>query len=283
MEILISIIVGIVLMETYAWLDPLAMWIVRRAAKELPEDRAEEFTDQWEADLAAVPNSIMKVCYVFRDCLLPIKDIAQTMFRDDFEDMADKSDLVFEKISGVVDRLMTQSEDVVQKTEITTIKFISTLDFSLERLQQFHDNKDHDACSAIERVRALNPPLAAQLSDYASAVERNHAMIIGFAANVREPLARIAEASLRVKGRLRDDSPLVEEDVELLEALYAPFADVNAALDTFHIELPSDDLSPGMKAASEAIRAAVRAVKRGGPKQLGSGANDSSRRHNGTV
>jgi hypothetical protein len=43
MEILISFIVGIVLMETYAWLDPLAMWIVGRAAKELPEDRAEEF------------------------------------------------------------------------------------------------------------------------------------------------------------------------------------------------------------------------------------------------
>jgi hypothetical protein len=179
MEILISFIVGIVLMETYAWLDPLAMWIVGRAAKELPEDRAEEFTDQWEADLAAAPNSIMKVCYVLRNRLLPIKDIAQTMFRDDFEHMTDKTDLVYERISGVVDRLMARSEDVKQRTEMATAKYISTLDFSLERLQQLHNDNDPDACSAIERVRALNPPLAAQLSEYQSAVERNHAIVLG--------------------------------------------------------------------------------------------------------
>jgi hypothetical protein len=73
-----------------------------------------------------------------------------------------------------------------------------------------------------------------------------------------------------VKDRLRDESPIVEEDVELLESLYPPFADVNVALDSFHVEMPSDDLSPSMKAASEAIKAAARAVKRGGPKQLGS-------------
>jgi hypothetical protein len=261
MEILISLIVGIVLMEMYAWLGPLPMWIVRRAAKELPDDRQAEFTGQWEADLAAVPNSIMKVCYVFRDCVLPIKDIQQTMFRDDFEDMAEKSEHVIEKISGTLDGLRAQFEGIAQEGEISTAKLISTLNFSLERLQQVHGNKDDDASSAIERVRALNPPVAVKLSEYQSVVERNHAMVAGLAASLREPFARVADASLRLKDRMRDDSPIIEEDVELLEALYAPFANINAALDSFNIELPNNDLSPSMKAAVEAIKAAVRAVK----------------------
>jgi hypothetical protein len=264
MEILISLIVGIVLMEMYAWLDPLAMWIVRRAAKELPEDRQEEFTDQWEADLAAVPNSIMKVCFVFRDCLLPIKDIQQTMFRDDFEHMAETSDHVIEKISGMVDGLVTHFEDAAQEAEISTAKLISTLNFSLERLQKFHDNKDHDASSAIERVRVLNPSAAGHLSEYQSMIERNYAMVMALAANLRVPLARVADASLRLKDRLRDDSPIIEEDVELVESLHAPFDDINSALDSFDFEMPSDELSPSMKAAAEAIKAAVRAVKQAG-------------------
>jgi hypothetical protein len=262
MEILISLVVGIVLMEMYAWLDPLAMWIVRRAANELPEDRHEEFTDQWEADLAAVPNSIMKVCYVFRDCLLPIKDIAQTMFRDDFEHMVENSDHVIEKMSDMVDGFVTHFEDAAQEAEISTAKLISTLNLSLERLQQFNDGKDHDASSAIERVRVLNPSAAAQLFEYQSMIERNYAMVMALAVNLREPFARVADASLRLKDRLLDDSPIIEEDVELLESLYAPFEDINSALDSFDFEMPGDEPCPNMKAAAEAIKAAVRAVKR---------------------
>jgi hypothetical protein len=261
-SLLISFIVGIVLMEMYAWLDPLAMWIVRRAARELPDDRQEEFMDQWEADLAAVPSSILKVCYVLRDCLLPIKDIAQTMFRDDFEHMVESSDHVIEKIGGVVDRLLARFGNAVQEVDVSIAKLISRLDVSLESLQRFHDNKDYDASCAIERVRALNPPAAAELSAYKLMVERNYGMITALAANLREPFSKVADASLRLKERLRDDRSIVEEDVDLLESLYAPFDDINLALDSFDFEMPSNDLSLNMKAAAEAIKAAVRAVKK---------------------
>jgi hypothetical protein len=263
MEILISLIVGIVLMEMYAWLDPLALWIVRRAAKVIPDDRHAEFVAQWEGDLAAVPNSIMKVGYVLRDCLLPIKDIQQTMFRNEFEQLADESDVTVEQMTGKLDNLQKQFKGLVTEGEVVATKFVSTLNFSLERLHQFHDSKDEDACSAIERVRASNQPLTVKLSNYVSVIEHNHALVSKLIANLREPFARVAEASLRVRDRLRDDSPIVDKDLDLLESLHAPFADINLALgslDDIRL-LPNEDLLPSMSAAVKEIKAAVRLVK----------------------
>jgi hypothetical protein len=72
MEILISILIGIFLMELYAWLDRLA---VERVARELPEDRQAEFTEQFMADLATLPNSVAKVYFAFRDCTLSTHNI----------------------------------------------------------------------------------------------------------------------------------------------------------------------------------------------------------------
>jgi hypothetical protein len=75
MEILISILIGIFLMELYAWLDRLAKWLVERVARELPEDRQAEFTEQFMADLATLPNSVAKVYFAFRDCTLSTHNI----------------------------------------------------------------------------------------------------------------------------------------------------------------------------------------------------------------
>ena len=89
METLISTLIGIALIEVYAWLDPLAKWLVGRVAKNLPEDRRADFTEQFIADLATLPNSVAKVYFAFRDCTLAAENIYQAVYREKFLSMAD--------------------------------------------------------------------------------------------------------------------------------------------------------------------------------------------------
>src|ERR1700722_7288417 len=92
MEILISVLIGLILMEIYAWLDPLAKWLVHRVAKNLPDGREAEFSEQFLADLATLPNSIVKVFYALRDCTLSARSIYDAEYRNALTSMTDEFD-----------------------------------------------------------------------------------------------------------------------------------------------------------------------------------------------
>jgi hypothetical protein len=162
MEILISLIVGLGLMELYAWLDPFANWLVRWAAKRLPAERDADFIAQWEGDLATVPNSILKVCFVLRDCVLPIKTIQQAMFREEIAQIADSFEEVVEKAQKAHKRVEDRSRTLVQRSEHTRSKLIVGLSEALERLQELQNGDE--AQNAIDRLRTLSPPAAEKLS-----------------------------------------------------------------------------------------------------------------------
>jgi hypothetical protein len=99
MEVLISILIGIALMELYAWLDLLAKWLVNRVAKKLPKDRQADFTEQFMADLATLPNSAAKVYFAFRDCTLAAESIYQAVYRESVLSAADNFDSFCSKMS----------------------------------------------------------------------------------------------------------------------------------------------------------------------------------------
>jgi hypothetical protein len=266
MEILISLVVGIVLMEIYAWLDPLAIWLVRRATKELSDDRRDEFVSQFEADLATVPNSFVKVYLVLRDCVLPIKDIEEAMLREEIAELADSFGGAIDKIGGI-DKTLERTADDLSSSARRESEIVDRYNGLLERLRTLQQGQE--AKAAVDYVLALSPSLTEDLSEFRAALKRYQAFLLNAATSLREPLARAEEILDRIRRRLLDEKPLDDDDDwELLDALYDSMIEVRTVFcanmedeeEGFDLA-PSDDAKSRSLAAREALLAAVRAVK----------------------
>lgn len=264
MEILISTLIGIVLVEAYAWLDPLARWLVRRAGQQLPEESREELTEQFLADVDALPNSVFKVVFAFRNCTMAINDINEAVYRDTFESIVDGYDSFIDRMMSKRDRIVAQSKDIVQCGETSGGQLISTLNSCLGRLEKLDQGRH--AVSAIEHARELSPLVAQHVSDYNSRLAQRHDLISRFDANLRTALTRLSNAQSEIKRRLRDDTRIGENDIELLETLLDRLTAVSGVLDVLKEDRlydfdPPKDMLPAVKAASEAIKVAAHTIK----------------------
>jgi hypothetical protein len=232
MEILISILIGITLMEAYAWLDPLAKWLVRRAAQQLPKEHRTTFAELWTADLENIPNSLAKIVFAFHNCKLAVRDICDEIRRDAFESVADNYEELVESICRDTDDSLERSRSLLERSERTRSAMVSVLNRLLERLQN-EQPKNPDAQSAIDRFRVLSPPVTSSLSELHARINKDIAAYEGFATRLREPLARTAEAILRIRRRLLDDRPIDAHDRQLLKSLTVTLDDIDGAFDVF--------------------------------------------------
>jgi hypothetical protein len=273
MEILISIFISIALMELYAWLDPLAKWLVDQVAKKLPEDRQADFTEQFMADLATLPNSVAKVYFAFRDCTLSAQNIYQGVYREKFLSMADDFDALFNKMS-LFDQSIEVSTAQARSNFQSSSAFISAVDQSLETLRRSQRQDDPDAETAIHHFQALSSPAVGILSTIQAGFEQRHARFDGLMDRLRERLARAIEAKENVRRRmLDDDKPLDDNDIELVSSFNERVNDIGAIRDQYNAEAGSPDDLPDIpafpasfvtqvEAIVEALQAAVRVVKR---------------------
>jgi hypothetical protein len=263
-EVLISFVIGAALIESYVWLDPICKRLVGWAAEKLPAGREEEFRAQWEADLAAVPNSIFKFYFVLRDCVLPIKDIQQTMFREQFAEIADSVD-------GMIDlnrlsRLELRSSAALARSESMASKLVGTLDDAMERVQKLHRG-DASVLSAIERCESLKPILLNRFSEFHAAVKCSHDAMLQTAMALREKLGEVSTVQARIRERLLDSKPLTDDDGDLLVLLETAIDRLLEAIDSFgnaavqHRISPSD-MSLAARETCEAYKTAMDMIKR---------------------
>lgn len=63
MDILISLIIGICLMELYVWLPGISKWILERAVRGVREEIRERCREEWNEGLDALPNTMLKVVH----------------------------------------------------------------------------------------------------------------------------------------------------------------------------------------------------------------------------
>jgi hypothetical protein len=61
MDLLISGIVGIIIMEAYAWLPLISNWLLDRAVKQLRQQDQDRCREEWMAGLAALPNTFARL------------------------------------------------------------------------------------------------------------------------------------------------------------------------------------------------------------------------------
>jgi hypothetical protein len=270
MEILISIFIGIALMELYAWLDPIAEWLVYRVAKGLPEDRRADFTEQFIADLATLPNSVAKVYFAFRDCTLATQNIYQCIYRETFLSMADNFDSVYNKLS-LFDQSIETSKARARSEFRLSSAFISAVDRSLEGLRRNQRQDDPDAETAIHHFQALSLPVVGVLSTIIESFEQRHARLAGLIDRLREPLAKAFEANQKLRSRMLNDEPLDDNAVEMSTSFTETLCEITAIINEFKADsfddLPSipkfpENFGTKAKAIVEALEAAVRVVKR---------------------
>jgi hypothetical protein len=61
--ILIAMATGIAVMEGYAWLDRLSVWLMKRAIRHIISEGRDRFEEEWRADLRSMPSSLFKIAY----------------------------------------------------------------------------------------------------------------------------------------------------------------------------------------------------------------------------
>jgi hypothetical protein len=269
MEILISILIAFALMEIYAWLDPLAKRLVEQASKKLPEDRRADFTEQVTADLATLPNSLSKVFFAFRDCTLAAEAICQEVRRESFLAVADNFDSLVSQMNDANRALETAKAMAESKFRLTSA-FVSIVDQSLAALRQRQQQNDADAETAINHFQAVSSPVVSKLSTIHDTFERKHAKLRGIMDRLCQPVARGIEANENIRRRALDDRPFGDDDGELLSLLNQRLQDIRNAYnehgaesdDTFEILDFPVNLSAQVEPITDALKAAVRAVKR---------------------
>jgi hypothetical protein len=253
MEILISIFTGILLMELYAWLDPLAKWLVERVAKKLPDECQAAFKEQFMADLAAFPNSFAKVYFAFCNCTMAAQNIYEEVYRENMLSLSD--DLV----------------DVVRLIDLkVSLKdydpYISVMDKTLATLRRHQQPDDHEAKVAIDRFQAVISPVVAVLSAVQDFQKQDRMQDrIG---RLRDARVSVIEVNEAIRRRVLDEKPLDEDDKKLVTLVHERLKKTRAKLDgLLPIDLSDiptipDDFDAQLKATLEALLSAAQAVQR---------------------
>lgn len=220
MEVLISFVTGIILIEAYVWLDPLSIWLVRRVAKELPKHRQAEFIEQFTADLATLPNSIAKVYFAFRDCTLVANSIKEAVYRETALSLVDQFAIYYDRMIGL-NQNFAEAEVALQKNLGPSVKFITTVNRCLETLQCGPRHDELEVQAAVNHLQDLSLPLIDKVSTIKAGFEKEQARIANVLHRLDEPMSKGLRVSQDIRRRMLNETPLDDDDAELLDAFLA--------------------------------------------------------------
>ena len=57
MELVISVVIGLLIVEVYAWLPKISEWLIERAVQRLRSEDQDRCREEWKAGLDAFPNT----------------------------------------------------------------------------------------------------------------------------------------------------------------------------------------------------------------------------------
>jgi hypothetical protein len=91
MEIVVSVavsfVIGVIIMEGYAWLDALATKLLDRAVQQVSAEYRDRCREEWRADLATMPNSLSKVAFALLNFTAVAKSMNAEFMEAEFEEM----------------------------------------------------------------------------------------------------------------------------------------------------------------------------------------------------
>lgn len=96
MELVIAIVVGVLVSEAYAWLPKILDWLIERAVSRLPTSDQERCREEWNANLDALPNTIVKFVHALS---FGYARAADKISNDFFEAKFNEMDCVLKSLS----------------------------------------------------------------------------------------------------------------------------------------------------------------------------------------
>lgn len=63
MELVISVVIGILIVEAYVWLPKISEWLIERAVQRLRSEDQDRCREEWKAGLDALPNTVIKLVH----------------------------------------------------------------------------------------------------------------------------------------------------------------------------------------------------------------------------
>jgi hypothetical protein len=66
MELIVSVLAGFLIVEVYSWLPYLSNWLLERAVRRVRAEDRDRCREEWNADLDALPNTMIKIFYALR-------------------------------------------------------------------------------------------------------------------------------------------------------------------------------------------------------------------------
>lgn len=180
MELLIGLAISVALMEIYAWLPKLAVWLVGRAVRRLPCEDQERCREEWSAGLAELPNTAWQIAHAVSFCWAARKISVECL------------GVNLEKLGQQVDEILRDRSSAVH--EIHSAK--ARLEALFGSLVSVIDHKEYDATIlGMDQVAAG----ASVLVDKFSWREPSHNALL---AHISKALARLDDGE-RVAADLR--------------------------------------------------------------------------------
>jgi hypothetical protein len=63
MELVISVVIVILVVEAYAWLPKISEWLIERAVQRLRSEDQDRCREEWKAGLDALPNTVIQLVH----------------------------------------------------------------------------------------------------------------------------------------------------------------------------------------------------------------------------
>jgi hypothetical protein len=247
MEIVISLLIGILIMEGYAWLDAFAKWLLERAVSQISAEDQERCREEWKADLDAMPNTAWKLVYALRNFSTTAAERIN----------ADLCEAKWDKIQDELDEMVTGYQVVVEQfREIKLFRGQSRK--KREELRRSVDESASSLRSADWPNGKPNEQMEISFLNAVSAFERLGNSLIeaterpsnllvgsieGIGANVErlDPLVKFACAKRDQINELLQHRSLSSGDLALLTSLEKCLMEINHV----HEEVAGDD--PALK------------------------------------
>lgn len=236
MELLISIIIGLVTVELYAWLPKLVDSLLERAVCALPESDQERCREEWKANLAALPNTLLRAIHAFSFLVN-----AHQIERERVSEILHEADVLLGEVILLERKLQKDADGIRESLARTTAQLLSA------------EEKRIGALARLERaVTGAEAKAADQPStDLREAVRRLAAAIPGVHASFKKRSSVSAAYCGSIKTRL--------DQFDLLVSEWAIFARrLSGSLEELRFQ----------KASSGQLEAVLEALYEGGDKLL---------------
>jgi hypothetical protein len=234
MELLITALVGLGIMEVYAWLPRLSLWLVDRAVSKLPSDDQERCREEWKAALEALPNTAVRLTHALSFHWAALRITSD--YREEVCDELDTAVVAFTELRQHAEQtrtpIMAQAKELLARSMEQGAELAASMDGLLTTVGRIEDKvirlegKKIPALVAQENIAALRY--------YREVAERTKALLLQGKGTQEKEIREFIKSAEQLDASLRELTALLQRCIAIFDALRRsdrPVKELEAELD----------------------------------------------------